>query len=269
MSMLEAMRAMKKKMKEEAAAAAAAKEEESGSDVSEDGGHRPAVSVDPGLADACAAAAKFVREGRDPTTFARRRVWYAAEKCAPRVLRRLLGAGDVAALHASARALADLGHAARNFKDATSESTIGHSICYLHAGGFFQRECPELFARLEAAMRAHAGADWPSRDEALHVRCIEHHTYTAESGLLMKGHRDNDSVLTLSALLSEDGDHDGGRFVTYDAAGGPVPHDLKRGDAILFSSEKLHNIERVTRGVRRALVVELWREPANAADRFK
>ena len=85
------------------------------------GGHRPAISVDPGLADACAAAAKFVREGRDPTTFARRRVWYSAEKCAPRVLRRLLGAEDVAALHASARALADLGHAARNFKDATAE----------------------------------------------------------------------------------------------------------------------------------------------------
>ena len=103
------------------------------------------------------------------------------------------------------------------------------------------------------------------------MRCIELHTYGAGAGLFLKNHRDNDSALTLSARLSPAGAFAGGRFVTYDPArgGAPVAHDLGRGDAVLFPSEKLHSIERVTAGTRHALVVELWRSATNATDRFK
>ena len=79
MSMMEAMRAMMaeaKRVKAEAAAAEAAAEassssgaQDAGSDVSEDAAHRP---VDPGLDGACAAAARYVAEGRDPLIAARR-----------------------------------------------------------------------------------------------------------------------------------------------------------------------------------------------------
>lgn len=255
MSMMEAMRAMMaeaKRVKAEAAAAEAAAEassssgaQDAGSDVSEDAAHRP---VDPGLDGACAAAARYVAEGRDPLIAARRKHWYAAEACAPVALRGLLDAADVAEAHAAAAALAAAGQSARHFKDATAASTLGHAIVYLHAGGYFQARHARLFEKIERAMRSRAPASWTccGRDEALRVRCIEHHT--------------------VSALLSDG--HGGGRFVTY-RDGRPQPHDLGAGDAVLFPSEKLHNIETVTSGVRTALVVELWRDKTNAKDRFQ
>jgi predicted 2-oxoglutarate/Fe(II)-dependent dioxygenase YbiX len=49
----------------------------------------------------------------------------------------------------------------------------------------------------------------------------------------------------------------GGEFVTY-CDGAPVAHKMAQGDAILFHSEKLHNISTVTGGLRQSLVVELW-----------
>ena len=81
-------------------------------------------------------------------------------------------------------------------------------------------------------------------------------------------HRDNGSALTISVMLSDPASTSGGAFVTYDE-GAPVVHALGHGDAILFHSEKLHNVCTVTSGVRQALVVELWEAPANSSDRFR
>ena len=53
------------------------------------------------------------------------------------------------------------------------------------------------------------------------------------------------------------------------ASGHPVLHELARGDALLFHSERLHNVCPVTRGVRRSLVVELWARTKNVRDRFR
>ncbi|KAH8097603.1 hypothetical protein JL720_498 [Aureococcus anophagefferens] len=133
---------------------------------------------------------------------------------------------------APARRRRAAGQSARHFKDATAASTLGHAIVYLHAGGYFQARHARLFAKIERDAAA-APASWTccDRDEALRVRCIEHHTYGAGSGLLMANHRDNDSCLTVSALLSDG--HGGGRFVTY-RDGRPQPHDLGAGDAVLF-----------------------------------
>ena len=86
--------------------------------------------------------------------------------------------------------------------------------------------------------------------------------------MFLPRHRDNDSVLTLSCRVSEDGAFGGGRFVTYDR-GAPVAHRLDQGAAVLFPSEKLHNIERVETGTRESLVVELWEGGTNGVDRFK
>ena len=40
-----------------------------------------------------------------------------------------------------------------------------------------------------------------------------------------------------------------------------------QGDAVLFHSESLHNVLTVTTGIRQSLVLELWTEHKNSADR--
>ena len=54
---------------------------------------------------------------------------------------------------------------------------------------------------------------------------------------------------------------------------GPACHPvlgtgLARGDAIIFHSEKCHNVATVKRGTRNSLVLELWRGPTNQMTRF-
>ena len=39
--------------------------------------------------------------------------------------------------------------------------------------------------------------------------------------------------------------------------------------ALLFESERLHNVCPVTRGMRRSLVIELWARPENSSNRFR
>lgn len=51
------------------------------------------------------------------------------------------------------------------------------------------------------------------------------------------------------------------------SAGEVAPHALKQGDAILFRSEKHHNVTTVREGKRQSLVIELWLGPENTFDR--
>lgn len=110
--------------------------------------------------------------------------------------------------------------------------------------------------------------EWGDPVQLLQLRCIELHNYSVGGGLTDPAHRDNGSVLTMSVQLSHPHEMHGGRFVTY-SDGLPIVHCLARGDALLFHSEKLHNVGTVTRGLRCSLVVELWRQPTNVSDRFK
>ena len=225
-----------------------------------------ASDLAPGLESAVAASQKFAAEARTPLLRARRKCWYDAEAQNPVILRDLLTADDVAKLRRMRAALEASGRTPHMFRDATNASN--HAVCYLHYDGFAQRSEPELMERLLAAMRAHAPSAWPRSTRELRVRCIELHTYKEGGGLFLPSHRDNDSVLTLSARVSEDGAFDKGRFVTYDR-GAPVAHRLDQGSAVLFPSEKLHNIERVETGTRESLVIELWEGDTNGVDRFK
>jgi len=225
-----------------------------------------ATDLAPGLEAAVAASQKFAAEARTPLLRARRKCWYDAEAQDPVILRDLLTADDVAKLRKMRAALEASGRTPHMFRDATTASN--HAVCYLHYDGFAQRTEPELMERMLAAMRNSAPSVWPRSTQKLHIRCIELHTYKEGGGLFLPRHRDNDSVLTLSCRVSEDGAFGGGRFVTYDR-GAPVAHRLDQGSAVLFPSEKLHNIERVSRGTRESLVVELWEGATNGVDRFK
>ena len=225
-----------------------------------------ASDLAPGLGAAVAAAEKFAAEARTPLLRARRKCWYDAEIQKPVILQDLLSSDDVAKLRRMRAALEASGRTPHMFRDTTEESN--HAVCYLHYDGFAQRTEPELIERLLAAMRNSAPATWPRSTRELRVRCIELHTYQAGGGLFLPSHRDNDSVLTLSARVSEDGAFAGGRFVTYDR-GASVAHRLDQGSAVLFPSEKLHNIEKVETGTRESLVIELWEGATNGVDRFK
>lgn len=143
-----------------------------------------------------------------------------------------------------------------------------HSALYLHRDGFLQGRMPVIVRKLLHAMRTPLGEQGEPAGTELQVRCIELHQYSVGGGLLTPGHRDNGSALTMSVMLSRSNELEGGQFVTYEE-GMPVAHTLARGDALLFRSEKLHNVSSVLRGLRKSLVIELWRHPTNTTDRFK
>lgn len=146
---------------------------------------------------------------------------------------------------------------------------FAHAALFLHRDGYFRRVLPALCERLEAQMRR-AAVVWHGAEaaDALALRCVEFHTYQAGGGLLDVDHRDTGSAVSMSILLSDAAQMDGGRFVTWGASG-PTAHALARGDAVLFDSEKRHNVTTVRRGVRHSLVLELWCGPRNALDRDK
>lgn len=144
-----------------------------------------------------------------------------------------------------------------------------HAALFLHRGGYFARVLPDVLSKLMEQMRGVASG-WPeecgSIDE-LTLRCIEFHTYQAGGALLDVDHRDTGSVVSMSVLLSDAAQMEGGRFVTWDADGAPVQHEVAQGDAIVFSSERVHNVSTLKSGIRHSLVLELWRGPANEVDR--
>ena len=46
-------------------------------------------------------------------------------------------------------------------------------------------------------------------------------------------------------------------------------HELGCGDAVIFHSERVHNVSAVMGGVRHSLVIELWEGPDNRCDRHE
>ena len=172
-----------------------------------------------------------------------------------------------------------------------------HVCLFLHTDDRLETRAPVLHKKLMEAMRQpHGYADreggagpadgegeeqgrqgtgegaeqgrWPvdDPDAVLHMRCVEIHSYCTGGHLLTPGHRDCGSALTMSVLLSDPDDFCGGEFVTY-SEGLPVVHTVGQGDAVLFHSESLHDVLTVTTGVRQSLVLELWAEHKNSADR--
>ena len=90
----------------------------------------------------------------------------------------------------------------------------------------------------------------------------------AGGGLPDPGHIDVGSTLTLSLQLSDPVPRrDGGRLTTTDASGVVTTHELDRGDAIIFCSESVHNVQTLTAGTRNSLVIELWTCAENKVDR--
>lgn len=170
-----------------------------------------------------------------------------------------------------------------------------HVALNLHRGGAFTSICPTLCAKLTTTMRSQPHL-YISPQIKLNLRCVEFHTCTRSAagacahprgpthalmewracsgaiicadtsgdGLSTQGHRDMGSILTMSVLLSEPDSVQGGTFTTCDRGDGqPWFHTVGKGDAILFHSEKMHNVVPLTEGIRHALVIELWLHEEN------
>ena len=151
--------------------------------------------------------------------------------------------------------------------------STSHETLYLHHGGWLSRYFPCLLDRLVRTMqhcaevqhetcgarteRRRRQAEFASR---LNVRCIELHTYFVGGALSTPAHRDSGSTISMSVLLSDAAACDGGKFVTW-TDNQPIKHELQLGDAILFPSERIHNVSPVLAGQRKSLVLELWTGP--------
>ena len=199
---------------------------------------------------------------------------FEAERVCPVLHRGFLSTAEIASCH-------DAAAACGRQRDKKAPGTVcpalehewydmvysdEHVACYLHRNGIFASQYAELRSKLyNAAAAAHAGLSPP--DVALHVRCIELHAYAPGGALLEAGHTDNGSMRTLIVQLSDASAFEGGRFVTWHE-GAAVKHELQAGDALLIHSDKMHNVSRVTSGMRHSLVVELWNGPDNDLDRF-
>lgn len=199
----------------------------------------------------------------------------------PLILRNLLNADEINEIlaHVSAEGVWPRGvdQADRTCQDAGEELrsaphhfawTEDHVVLYMHnKENWFVEALPSLWCVIRGAMESRPWMNggvpvldesWVGSEQSMEqVRCIELHHYSTGGGLLIPGHRDTGSDLTISVLLSDPVDVSGGDFVTY-RDGVPIAHEMKQGDAILFNSEDLHNISTVTGGVRQSLVVELY-----------
>jgi len=100
-------------------------------------------------------------------------------------------------------------------------------LCYLHTGGAFEAQMPELSAKLRAAAEAAdehgvlARARKVNPDLQINWRTIEYHDRHAttsadeDRGLMDVGHVDSGSLLTLDVMLSSPGEEfAGGELVT-------------------------------------------------------
>lgn len=193
------------------------------------------------------------------------------EDSAVHTVRGLLSAEEVDKLHAAAQLLAakQRPHAYTNelIGSSSDEMPFGlrpqHESLFLHEDGFLMRHEPALCSRIVDAVRArHPGGEAP-----LGVRCIEYHTYRIGGALLDPEHRDMGSTLTMSCLLVSPEEVDGGVFLTWERGRAVCHDDLQRGDAVIFHSERVHNVSAVMGGTRHSLVVELWEGPDNRRDR--
>jgi len=188
-----------------------------------------------------------------------------AERSEALLLPAFLTEADIAQLDEAAKGLAEESRGGESVLTSTHYSNTHHAI-NLHHGGYFAFCWPALCNKIIRGMSCQPGR-WCPEDVKLHLRCVEMHTYEIGDGLMTFGHRDYGSALTLSVLLSHEHDLQGGDFMTW-REGRSVVHRMARGDAILFHSEKMHNVAPITRGQRRSLVVELWTKSVNLKDRY-
>lgn len=198
-----------------------------------------------------------------------------AEKTKPVILRGVFSQADIdsldrlyAAMKAESKSSTASG-VSLIFPEDEMEQDWGecHEVIFMQLQERFDRELPELLQKLYAFLQEHD--EWNQLSIPFVRRSVEYHVYRKDGELLDAGHCDSGSLLTISVLLNDPEEFSGGRFITWDGKN-PIYHDsLQKGDGILFCSEKVHNVETVTSGVRRVFVMELWSGKKTVVDRWR
>lgn len=185
-----------------------------------------------------------------------------ARGMAPVLLKQLLTDDEIALVRSVSEKCVSAEHAKHASNGAPSSSWRTR---YLHAGGAFRREAPELLDKLiNAAVAADArpggwGLIRNGAAASLRPRVIEHHLVGPGGALPDPTHFDGGSVVTLDVMLKEPGrDFEGGDFTTVEADGRSVKHAFGKGDALVFVSHKPHCVHPVRTGHREVMVLELW-----------
>lgn len=154
-------------------------------------------------------------------------------------------------------------------KDVKKWDTI-----YLQVGGHFQREEPELYAKICDLVAESDEENWgllsgcdKELGAGVNPRTIEFHEYGLDARRVCGTHGDTGSLITVDIMLSHTSAFEGGEFQTVAAsssdAGGKArdvttTHEFEQGDAMVFVSHKRHLVCTVTSGTRCVLVLEFW-----------
>jgi hypothetical protein len=123
---------------------------------------------------------------------------------------------------------------------------------------------PEIVQKVVKMMRDIDATHWKKIVGAkeVNVRTCEYHEYFGPSqGLGYSKHTDAGSLLTCDMMLSESDSFEGGEFQTLEPDGTMMPHVFKRGDMVVFDSDKFHSVSPIRSGRRNVLIFELWEGP--------
>ena len=134
---------------------------------------------------------------------------------------------------------------------------------------FFQKQASTVLEKiLQFSRQAYHDSSWTADCladverhggyDSLSIRVIEHWDYRVGGALADPMHYDENSVLTIVALLSDEKELEGGQFRTHESDGTHLVHEMKQGDVLCLVSHKYHNVTEVIVGFRNSLVVELW-----------
>lgn len=126
----------------------------------------------------------------------------------------------------------------------TGMRNSGHIMCFFQSENSDRvaKHLPDVLAKVIGAMR---GADhWGLLRGGSEVRVCEYHHYSTGGQVGDPKHVDSGSLLTMSILLNEPSEFEGGVFTTLEADGSVTSFtDVQRGDALVFVSEKWHSVQ--------------------------
>lgn len=139
----------------------------------------------------------------------------------------------------------------------------GNDVTFVNE--FIQAVIPDLMDHiLNSIASATEKFGWLPHPFHLGIRCTEILEYNGAGSELL-WHIDNDSIYTISIVLSDPSDVTGGNFLIYDdsiptveATSKSIEISPPRFGGLIFDSETFHAVSKIANGTRMVLVLELW-----------
>lgn len=209
------------------------------------------------------------------------------EESQPVPVHGLLSAEDIVSVQACVDALAADSALAEGDEDVLASALFGegdawslaedamhgmreHRVLHLHREGVDASALRHIRAKLLRAMFQLDGRHWGLlRGRAVFVRSFEHHGYEPGGSVMDPEHVDGGSLLTITVLLARSADCEGGILRTCTRGVWHDHVDVEPGDAVVFVSEKRHNVTPITAGTRKSLVMELWESGVTRRNRHE